>query len=153
MDKSRRPDLAAMLFPLGRALIAIEEPILTTNGLSMWAYAVLLGLGDEPVRTQAALASAIGADKSRLIPVLDDLQDRGLITRRPDPADRRVRLVRITPEGRRLRDRTQASIQRAEERLLEVLSPGDRQAFVRTLHALHESVRAADPAASPPSGD
>lgn len=129
-----------MLFPLGRALIGIEEPVLAENGLSMWAYAVLIGLGDEPVRTQAALAEAIGADKSRVIPVLDDLQNRGLITRRPDPTDRRVRLVAISDEGRQLRDRAQTAIQRAEGQLLEQLPQADQQAFLRSLRILTESV-------------
>ncbi|NDL56419.1 MarR family winged helix-turn-helix transcriptional regulator [Phytoactinopolyspora mesophila] len=152
MSEERRPDLAAMLFPLGRVLIAIEEPILSASDLSMWAYAVLSGLGEEPVRTQAALAAAIGADKSRVIPVLDDLQERGLISRRPDPADRRVRLVALTPEGRSVRSRVQAEIQRAEEELLERLSPDDRRAFLRTLHTLYESVRVAEPAQAMPRG-
>lgn len=131
-----------MLGPLGRALMGIEEPILAGNGLSMWAYAVLVGLGDEPVRTQAALADAIGADKSRVIPVLDELQERGLITRRPDPSDRRVRLVAITPAGRRVRERAQAEVRRAEDELLDRLPPADRQAFLRSLRALSDAVRA-----------
>ncbi|WP_026875826.1 MarR family winged helix-turn-helix transcriptional regulator [Jiangella gansuensis] len=142
MGESRRPDLAAMLGPLGRALMGIEEPILARNGLSMWAYAVLVGLGDEPVRTQAALADAIGADRSRVIPVLDELQERGLITRRPDPSDRRVRLVAITPAGRRVRERTRAEVQRAEGELLDQLPPADRQAFLRSLRVLSDAVRA-----------
>ncbi len=131
-----------MLGPLGRALMGIEEPILARNGLSMWAYAVLVGLGDEPVRTQAALADAIGADRSRVIPVLDELQERGLITRRPDPSDRRVRLVAITPAGRRVRERTRAEVQRAEGELLDQLPPADRQAFLRSLRVLSDAVRA-----------
>ena len=36
----------------------------------MWAYAVLPHLGEQPVRTQAASAEAIGADKTRIIGVL-----------------------------------------------------------------------------------
>ena len=142
MSEERRPDLAAMLFPLGRALVALEEPILAEHDLGMWAYAVLAGLGEGPVRTQAALAEAIGADKSRVIAVLDDLQARELIERRPDPADRRVRLVSLTPAGRRLRDRVQDAIQRAEQRYLEALPAGDREAFLRSLRTLVRAVRA-----------
>ncbi|GLX09349.1 MarR family transcriptional regulator [Microbispora sp. NBRC 16548] len=131
-----RPDLAAMAAPLTRALMAAETPILREHGLSMWAYAVLLGLDERPVRTQAALAESIGADKTRIIRVLDDLQRRGLIERSPDPADRRVRLLSITPEGRRLRDAAQAGIRLMEERLLSRLSDDDREAFVRVLRVL-----------------
>ncbi|WP_432929009.1 MarR family winged helix-turn-helix transcriptional regulator [Microbispora sp. CA-135349] len=133
---SDRPDLAAMTAPLTRALVAAETPILREHGLSMWAYVVLLGLDDRPVRTQAALAEAIGADKTRIIRVLDDLQHRGLIERSPDPADRRVRLLSITPEGRLVRDAAQAGIRRMEERLLARLPDDERDTFLRALRVL-----------------
>ncbi len=89
MDADRR-DLAAMLHPLVESLIAMELPILAEHGISMWAYSVLSVLDDSPIRTQAALATAIGADKTRIISTLDALQAAGHITREPDPQDRRV---------------------------------------------------------------
>lgn len=125
-----------MIGPLGRTLLALEAPILEANGLAMWAYAVLCGLDDEPVRTQTALAEAIGADKTRIIKILDDLTARGLIERRPDPTDRRVRLLSITTEGRRLRDETQAQIQKAEATLLNRLTPSERDIFLKALQKL-----------------
>ncbi|WP_331768268.1 MarR family transcriptional regulator [Embleya sp. NBC_00896] len=131
-----RRDLAAMLVPLTRALTAAELPVLDAHGLAMWAYAVLLRLDDTPVRTQAALAQAIGADKTRIIGILDDLERRGLIRREPDPADRRVRLLSLTDEGRRLRDAVQSAIQLREEKLLSRLPAADRDGFVRALQTL-----------------
>ena len=135
-DGSARPDLAAMVMPLLRTLMAAEQPVLDAHGLTMWAYAVLLHLEETPIRTQAALAEAIRADKTRIIAVLDDLESRGLIGRRPDPDDRRARLLSLTAEGRRLRDTVQAAIQRGEERLLAHLPPADRDGFLRGLRAL-----------------
>ncbi|MFI9047543.1 MarR family winged helix-turn-helix transcriptional regulator [Streptomyces sp. NPDC053427] len=135
-ERAARPDLAAMIVPLGRALMAAEQPILDAHGLAMWAYAVLLRLDTTPIRSQAALAEAIGADKTRIIAVLDDLDARGLIHRRPDPDDRRVRLLSLTPEGRRLRDAVQADIQRGEEELLAQFPAAERDGFVRVLRAL-----------------
>ncbi|NUU22186.1 MAG: MarR family transcriptional regulator [Streptomycetaceae bacterium] len=132
-----RPDLAAMVVPLGRRLVAAELPVLDTHGLAMWAYSVLLRLDDEPVRTQAALAREIGADKTRIIGILDDLEERGLIRRQPDPADRRARLLSLTPEGRVLRDRVQSAIQANEERLLaDHLSAAERRGFLKGLQIL-----------------
>ncbi|GAA3123402.1 MarR family winged helix-turn-helix transcriptional regulator [Streptosporangium carneum] len=131
-----RPDLAAMIIPLSRALIDAELPVLREHGLSMWAYAVLLALDERPLRTQAALAESIGADKTRIIGFLDDLQRRGLIERTPDPTDRRVRLLSLTAEGRRVRDSAQAGIQSKEERLLARLPDEDRRGFLRALQAL-----------------
>jgi DNA-binding MarR family transcriptional regulator len=136
-DDDRR-DLAAMLVPLGRALTAGEQPILDGHGLSMWAYVVLVALADEPIRTQAALADAIGADKTRIISVLDGLQDRGLIDRSPDPVDRRGHVLSLTPAGRRLCRAAQTSIRGYERRLLDRLPTADRLGFLHALARLSE---------------
>lgn len=136
MEMSSRPDLAAMLVPVGRLLVRLERPILEANGLTMWGYSVLLAVGEETVRTQAALAEMIGADKTRIIADLDELQDRGMIAREPDPDDRRVRLVSITAKGRRARDRAQVEIRRQEEQLLTQFSDADRSAFLRVVQEL-----------------
>lgn len=131
-----RDDLAVLAFRLSRRLLAMEQPILDRHGVAMWAYAVLTALREGPTRTQATLAAAIGADKTRLIPVLDDLQQRGLISREPDPADRRVRLLGLTPDGRRLQQTIQDEIRAGEDELLGDLPPADRETFVRTLVGL-----------------
>lgn len=128
-----------MLAPLLRDMAAAELPVLDAHGLSMWAYSVLLALDASPMRTQAALAEAIGADKTRIIRTLDDLQERGYIERRVDPDDRRVRLLAITDSGREVKDAAQAQIQRGEERWLGGLSAGDRQTFLRVLGEMTRS--------------
>lgn len=133
-----RRDLAAMLVPLGRALSAAETPTLGAHGLTMWGYVVLLRLQTMSVRTQAALATEIGADKTRIIAVLDQLQQAGLIRREPDPADRRVNLLSLTPEGRDRCDSAQAAIQANEQRILQQLQipDADVSAFLRVLQTL-----------------
>jgi DNA-binding MarR family transcriptional regulator len=134
--KPRRDDLAAMLHPLLRDLVAAELPILAAHDMSMWGYVVLSALDRSPVRTQAALAEAIGADKTRIIGTLDELQQRGYIERRPDPDDRRVRLLEITPAGRAAKNTVQADIQRGEERWLSELTAEERAVFLRVLGRL-----------------
>ncbi|RMI33017.1 MarR family winged helix-turn-helix transcriptional regulator [Nocardia stercoris] len=142
MTSTDRPDLAAMIVPLGRALMAAEQPILAAHDLTMWGYIVLQALGRGPARGQKALAAEIGADKTRIIPVLDDLQERGLIDRRPDPADRRHRLLELSPAGRRLRDRAQTDIRSREDALLDRLDPSVRRGFLTALTTLAAMPRA-----------
>ncbi len=125
-----------MLVPFVRELIAAEEPVLAAHGLTMWGYVVLVTLDRGAMRTQAALAEAINADKTRIIRTLDELQEQGYIERLPDPDDRRARLLAITDEGRALKDSAQAEIQRGEERWLADLSPDERRVFLRVLRRL-----------------
>ncbi|MBB4760793.1 MarR family winged helix-turn-helix transcriptional regulator [Amorphoplanes digitatis] len=134
--ESDRPDLAAMAARLARSLVAAERPVLAAHDVSMWGYVVLGALADEPMRTQAALARAIGADKTRIIGTLDELQERALIEREPDPDDRRVRLLRLTPAGRHLYAAVRADIRAGEERLLAGLAEADRRTFLRVLRRL-----------------
>jgi DNA-binding MarR family transcriptional regulator len=135
-SKPRRNDLAAMLHPLLRDLVAAEHSILVAHDVSMWGYVVLNALDQSPVRTQAALADAIGADKTRIIPTLDELQQKGYIERRPDPDDRRVRLLEITPSGREVKNAVQVDIQRGEERWLSELTAQERDVFLRALERM-----------------
>ena len=134
--RPRRPDLAAMLAQLTRETVAAEQPVLAAHGLTMWAYIVLGALDQSAIRTQATLAESIGADKTRIIRTLDDLQDDGYIERRPDPDDRRARLLAITDAGRRVKDAVQDEIQRGEERWLGELSADERRTFLRVLERL-----------------
>jgi DNA-binding MarR family transcriptional regulator len=136
-----RRDLTAMFATLTRVLIAREEPVLRAHGISMWGYIVLTGLVEQPVRTQAALAQAINADKSRIIGVLDDLQHRGLIQRQPDTADRRVHLLSLTPAGDRLRRSVESAIREREEDVLATLPAANREVFLRSLKSLYEQYR------------
>jgi DNA-binding MarR family transcriptional regulator len=134
--KAARPDLAAMVVQLARDTVAAEQPVLAAHGLSMWGYIVLSALDRSPIRTQATLAEAIGADKTRIIPTLDELQERRYIERIPDPDDRRARLLAITESGRSIKNAAQMDIQRGEERWLGQLSANDRRVFLRVLHQL-----------------
>ena len=125
-----------MLALLAKETVAAEEPVLAKHGVSMWAYIVLSALDYSAIRTQSALAEFIGADKSRIIPTLDELQKHRYIERIPDPDDRRARLLNITESGRAIKNAVQAEIQRGEERWLSQLSATDRSVFLRVLQQL-----------------
>lgn len=125
-----------MLVPLAQGFTAAELPILRKYELTMWSYVVLIALADNPIRSQAQLATEIGADKTRIIPTLDALQARNLIDRSPDPADRRVHVLSITDEGARVCRAAQAEIQDREELFLSRLRASDRRGFLRALDYL-----------------
>jgi DNA-binding MarR family transcriptional regulator len=132
-DWEDREDLAALLHRLLAVLVERETQLLAPHAVDMWEYVVLSGLEHAPAQTQNQLASKIGRDKTRLIPILDRLQARGLVDRRPDPLDRRNRIVRLTDAGRELLGRCRRDIRLMEAALLETLDPLDAKATVRAL--------------------
>jgi DNA-binding MarR family transcriptional regulator len=109
---------------------AIQE--LEAVGFSQYHYSVLAVLGEQPRKTQASIADALGVDPSQLVGILDALETRGLITRQRDPEDRRRHVVSLSPDGRRQLVRLRAKIERLEDHLLTPLDAADR----KTLHGL-----------------
>lgn len=135
-----REDLGALFTRLARRLVDAERPLLAARGLSMWAYVVLSHLAREPAGTQLALARAIGYDKTRLIGLLDALERDGAVARTPDPADRRARIVTLTPAGRALHAAAQADVRAMEDELLGDLSPSARRRLLTTLTQLENDL-------------
>jgi DNA-binding MarR family transcriptional regulator len=131
-----RPDLGVLAHRLARAIATAEAPILASHELSMWEYVVLTALGSGPAPTQAQLAAATGRDQTRLIPVLEGLEDRGLLGRAPDPDDRRRRVVTLSASGRSVLSACRAAIRALEVQLLDDLDTADREPFVRALERL-----------------
>ena len=129
-------DLAALVSRLARRLRAAEEPVLERAGLTMWEYVTLSRLSLGPAGSQQALARTMGYDKTRLIALLDGLEQRELITRAPEPPDRRAHIVRITPAGRRHLKAAQRGIRALEAELLAPLPEADRKTLRTSLASL-----------------
>jgi DNA-binding MarR family transcriptional regulator len=71
-------------------------------GLNPRTFALLRHLDEDEGRSQHALADALHVPPSRMVALLDELEDRGLAERRSHPTDRRARALYLTSEGRRL---------------------------------------------------
>jgi DNA-binding MarR family transcriptional regulator len=129
-------DLGALFARITRRLIDAERPLLAELGLSMWDYIALSHLAHAPAETQLSLAQAIGYDKTRLIALLDELEAGGLITRTPDPADRRARIVSLTAAGSDRHRAARRAIGKMEDTLLSGVSTAERTRLRRTLARL-----------------
>ena len=89
-------------------------------------------------QSQQAIGEAIGAPASRMVAIVDELEQRGLVARRPLPGDRRVRALHLTAKGRRLLARGREIAGRHEEDLTRGLSEADRKRLLALLQSLVE---------------
>jgi DNA-binding MarR family transcriptional regulator len=133
--ETRRPGppkelLSSPSFLLKRLGFGVKERMMDAfeeTGLSMYDHAILALLDEEPRETQAQIADALGYDRSHLVGVLDELEERGLIERRRDPDDRRRHLVNMTPAGQKALATLRAVVSRVNDEYLAPLSAAERK--------------------------
>jgi DNA-binding MarR family transcriptional regulator len=110
--------------------------------LNLSEACVLAFVDDNRPTNQTELASRFGMNRASAGSIVDSLSERGLVCRMPDPADRRVWLVRATPTGSKLA----AEISQIDLRLRVDLRAGfsrhDRQQLAQTLVRLQENLSA-----------
>ena len=130
-----------LLARLGHGFKASALARIEREGFEPHHYSVLAILAEGDRETQATIASALGVDPSRLVGVLDTLEERGLVDRQRDPYDRRRHVVRITTEGKLQLLRLRAIATEVADTFLAPLSADERETFqhlLRRLAAVHD---------------
>ena len=97
---------------------------------------VLSAIARQTGRDQSSIAEEIGADKATLASVLTRLEAASLIRRTISKADQRQKLLYLTAKGKRLVDKMQEPLLRANARTLAPLTPLQRAQFLSLLAAL-----------------
>lgn len=133
-----RHSLCWPLARVGQAVAAAHNDALADYGLNLRTFAVLAMVTKGAVRSQLEIAKAVGLDKSTLVATLDSLEAIGLVERRPDPSDRRARVVVATEKGRELLDQASEVVKETEARILSGLTCDDASRIKQTLIALME---------------
>ncbi|GAA0488218.1 MarR family winged helix-turn-helix transcriptional regulator [Streptomyces stramineus] len=103
------------------------------EGVRMPHHAVLAAVADHGPVAQAELGRTTGFDPKDMVGILNDLQAAELVTRTPDPADRRKNAIALTAAGRRSLARLAALGDEANAALLAPLSPAEREQFLALL--------------------
>ena len=111
---------------LRQVCLGVMAEVVGPAGLTTLEYGALTTIDAEPDLPQQRLASRLGIDKMSASQLADRLEQRGLIERRADPADRRARLLHLTRKGTALRRRLQPAALAAQERILSPLQPAER---------------------------
>lgn len=103
-------------------------------GLS-WTRVLALRRLTEGAHTQRELAARLSADPPYVTLMIDDLEKRGLVQRKPHPTDRRAKLVELTASGRAAAARANATLDEPPPTMLD-LPDADLAAVLRVLDRL-----------------
>ena len=146
LDETARPAQAVarelaqstgyLLSRLGQAFKEQAIARAEESGFELYDYTLLAILGEGARATPAAIADAMMLDPSRLVALLDSLEQRGLVSRQRDPHDRRRHVVSITDTGRAELERLRAIVRALEDDFLAPLDAPARAALHPLLVAL-----------------
>lgn len=132
--------LASQVSKYGRRQLQLS---LAERDLALIHHGILVALADFGPQSQRHLADSLDFDKSHLVRHIDELENRDLVRRTRDPADRRRNQVALTPAGEELLAQLRPVARRSQQGFLETLSAAERE----TLTSLLRRVLAANDAA------
>ena len=96
-------DLVIQVLSVANVMVRESHRLFRPHGLSEAQFNVLNVLGPEPAGlSQRALSDVLVVDRSNITGLLDRMEQSGWVRRTDHPSDRRVYLVTLTAEGRKL---------------------------------------------------
>ena len=120
-------DVAVLLSQIGARSNRLLAEVLEPLALRPNHVAVLNYLRDHEGASQRELVDGLWIDASSMVALLDELEQRRLAERRPNPSDKRAHAIYLTDEGRRLLSESLELSRHVAGRLLAPLSGEERQ--------------------------
>ena len=132
MPRPSRPPIGLHLARTARSVSRAFDDALAEAGGSVPVWLVLISLKSQQMRNQRELAEAVGIREATLTHHLNAMDEQGLITRRRDPANRRVHQVELTEAGEAAFQRMRGAATAFDQRLRSGLS-GDEVSQLEAL--------------------
>ena len=127
------PTLLYLVKQLELAIRARLDEVLRPVAITPVQYTALTVLERRADLSTAELARNAFVTDQSAAEMVGVLEERGLLARRPDPADRRRRVLRLTSSGQELLDRVRADVAAVEERMLSALAPDEAEDLRRSV--------------------
>lgn len=138
-------DLGWMLGVAFRSYVKAADTALRNLPGGPRGYQVLTFAAQDGAANQGAIASQLGIDRTVFTYLIDDLEQLELVERRPDPTDRRSRLVVATDKGRALWVQCQEALAHVDTHVLGALEPGEAATFRGLLQRVACRAQVLDP--------
>lgn len=119
-----------------RNLDQVFGQVVQPLGLTVIEWYILRALYEQDGQHASELARAVGRAATSFTPNLDKLQNKGLIERRADPADRRAVRIYLTESGQKCREAVLQSAESIDSRLADLFTTKEYEAFQSVLAAL-----------------
>jgi DNA-binding MarR family transcriptional regulator len=132
----RVPGAAYLLSQVGAHSSRRWHERLAPIGLDSRSVLVLRHVGAEQGRTQASLSASLAVPPSRIVGIIDELEQRGLVERRANPSDRRAHALWLTSRGREVLDDVMAVSGAHELDICAGLSEADRRQLIQLLSVI-----------------
>lgn len=104
-----------------------------TFDLTPVQYAALIAIHTHPGIDATRLSAVIAFDRSTLGSVIERLEAKDYIERKPAPEDKRIKLLYLTKSGAAILREIIPAVERAQARMLEPLKPADRKTLMGLL--------------------
>jgi len=140
MPRPAHHPLGLHLTRISRTVSRAFDDTLAKAGGSLPVWLVLISLKSRQLASQRELAEAVGIQGATLTHHLDAMESAGLVTRRRDPANRRLHLVELTPAGDALFLRLRDAAMAFDSRLRAGLSDSEVSQLETLLTRLRENV-------------
>src|SRR3954470_23373674 len=134
------PPLGFLLAAVGFGTAHRFRSVIAPTGMDPREFGVLRQVALDEGVSQQACGHALKVAPSQMVALVDSLESKGLLERRPDPADRRVRALHVTTKGRRALGTAFEAAMRNEEELFGSLSSAQREELRRLLQQVADAL-------------
>ena len=136
-------DLVIQVLSVANVMVRESHRLFRPHGLSEAQFNVLNVLGPEPAGlSQRALSDVLVVDRSNITGLLDRMEQAGWVRRADHPSDRRVYLVTLTAEGRKLWQKVLPEYVAAVSGVTAAVPVADLKRALATLQKLETATRA-----------
>jgi DNA-binding MarR family transcriptional regulator len=137
LPPSLRNRVPFLLFRASQASLSLANQMLARIGLCARQAGILTMVTELEPMTQKALADALGIDRTTMVALLDDLENKGYVARQRHPRDRRAFLIHPTDSGRAAKAAAVRILDQQQRRFLAPLTPAERTQLADLLTRLH----------------
>lgn len=140
LPPSMRERVPFLLFRAAQASLALANQMLSGIGLCARQAGILTMVTELGPMTQKDLGQALRVDRTTMVALLDDLEDKGYVQRRRHPDDRRAFLVQPTQTGQAIKAEAVRILDQQQDVFLAGLTRAQREQLGVLLKQLHDSL-------------